>query len=246
MRPETKSAWTALWLAAAPLAANGLGFALGLAWLLPVLGAGVAFPVFLDRVRAGRFTGAFGWMLFWVVFQSAAVIALMTAFPERAAHAVHRGPEYAAEMLHWVRTGVGAEGSPRLFLPVHAAHFAAFCALTALTAGAAGLVLGTWLLNYMNYYVVTLTLESADPLTAALMGWHPWAVLRVVGYIATATALAAVTVRRVRRRRGGRDPHALPLGLLATGFVLVVIDAIVKALLAPAWREGLLRALGTG
>jgi hypothetical protein len=235
---------TAVWLALGPPAANALGVAAGWPLLLPLLGAAVAYPVFLDRVARGRPAAAFGWMLYWTVFQSLAVWILLAADPERGTAAVHRGAAYASEMLHWVRTGVGAESRPAQFLPVHAGHFAAFCLLAAATAGAAALALGTWLLNYMNVYVYEVTVQSVDTVRAALLAWHPWAVIRVVGYIATAVALAFPGLRWWRRLLGRPAPPSVDTRrFLFGGAGLVVLDALLKTALAPHWQRWLLGAL---
>ena len=138
-----------------------------------------------------------------------------------------------------MRTGEGAESTPRQFLPIHARHFLGFCALSILTAGAGALVLGTWLLNYMNYYVFELARTGAHPLALALLGWHPWAVIRVVGYIVTGAALTPPGIglwARLRRRRGRFE---VPRNVLATGIGLVLLDIVVKTLLAPTWQRWL-------
>jgi len=236
---------TALWLTGGPPAAVAIGFVLGQAWLLPFLGAAVAYPVFLDRVRKGAFRAAFGWMLYWTLIQSLSVGWGLRLAPERAAASVARGPSYAAEMLHWARTGDGAESRPREFLPIHARHFAGFTVLTAVTAGAGGLVLGTWLLDYMNYYVGSLVAASTKPWLAAVLGWHPWAVLRVIGFIALAVAMAPLGLRWGRRLRKLPADGIPPVsrGFLALGLGLIVADALLKTVLAPTWHEILLRVL---
>ena len=231
-------------LAAGSAATTALGFALGWAWLFPLLGALVPYPLFLARVTRGRYRAAVGWVLLWALFQSVAVGLAVAWAPERAAQVVHQGPGYTAEMLHWVRTGEGPEGSPRLYLPIHLRHYVAFCLLSVATAGAAALVLGTWLLNYMNYYVVELARASADPVTATLLGWPIWAAIRVVGYVVTGAALAEFGLSLYRRLRGRSRGIAFPASVFLAGFGLVVLDALLKALLAPFWQGILKRALG--
>lgn len=235
---------TALWLGLAPFATTALGFLLGLPWLLPILGAAPAFPVFLGRIRAGRPGRAFRWMMFWVIFQSAAVGTAVALFPERASEVVLTGPGYTEEMLHWARTGEGPEGSPRLFLPLHARHFAGFCALTLLTAGGAALALGTWLLNYMNYYVAMLARESVHTALAASIGWPPWAVLRVAGFVAAAVGLTPWSLRLWARVLRGPAPDPKPARFyLFVGLALVVADAVLKAAMAPLWQRWVAFAL---
>jgi hypothetical protein len=225
--------------------ATALGLAAGVRILLPLLQAAVPFAVFLPRVRQGRPAAAAGWVLVWAVLQSLAIGAAYAVDPERTAALVIRGETYPQEMLHWIRTGVGAEGSPRRFLPMHAAHYLAFCAASFLTWGGAGLVLGTVLLDYMNVYVSTLVAASAHPWTAAAIGWPVWAVLRVVGFVLSGAALAAYGSARFERRPAPDCPReTFPRTLFLAGLGLVLADALLKAMLAPSWRRLLLAALG--
>lgn len=230
-------------LAAGAVLTTAVGFVLGVPWLLPLLGAAVPYPVFLLKVRAGEYGRAVGWVLGWAVVQSLAMVAAVLWFPERAAEVVLTGEEYAAEMLHWVRTGEGPEGSPRLFLPLHLRHLAGFAGLCVLSAGALGIALGTFLLNYMNYYVATLIAASASPGFAAVFGWPVWAVLRVAGFITLGAGLTRVALNLYARLRGGHSTFPVPRRVIGVGLALVVADAVLKATLAPAWRSILLRAL---
>ena len=124
----------------------------------------------------------------------------------------------------WLRTGEGAEGDPARFIPIHIMHFVAFALLTWITRGAAGLLLGALLLNYMNAYVGALSREGASWLLPFL-GWHPWAVVRVIGFL-----LAAILLSRASPpSRWKNQAWGWVFGLLAA-------DILLKWLLAPVWR----------
>jgi len=237
------SPWIALPLGAA--ASTALGFWVGKPWLLPLLGAAVPIPLFLKCIRESRPSQAAGWVLYWCIPQSIAVGLAVFLFPERAADVVWRGPAYAAEMLHYIRTGQGAEGSPRLFLPIHARHFALLCVSSFLTFGAGGLVLGTVLLNYMNFYVAELTRQAAMPALAAVVGWPVWAVFRVVGFTLLGAAFAQVSWHLWSKWRGRVITRPLAMKLFYLGLGCVLLDALLKALLAPAWRGLLVGALAS-
>jgi hypothetical protein len=118
-----------------------------------------------------------------------------------------------------------------------------FCVLSVLSVGFLGLVLGTLLLNYMNFYVAELVRMSVEPGWALAFGWPVWAVLRVLGFVASGTALAALGLAGWRRLRGGLEGPRFPARVMLVGFALVVADAILKALLAPGWRSILIRSL---
>jgi len=232
-------------LASGCLVTTAVGFLAGLPWLLPFLAAAVPYPYFVRDIARGRPYRAFRWVLVWALLQSLVVGGATLLAPERAGDAVFRGRPYAAEMLHWVRTGEGPEGSPRLYLPIHTRHFLAFSAASLVTAGAGGLVLGAALLDYMNVYVAELVRASEHRVAAAALGWPPWAVLRVLGFVAVGTALTALSLRLIGRMRG-TPPPPFPRALLLAGILLVLVDAGLKAVLAPAWQALLLRVLGAG
>jgi hypothetical protein len=244
-RASRGGAWrTALLLAAGAAATTAIGFALGWAWLLPFLGAAVPYPIFLRRVARKRYAAAVGWVLLWALFQSVAVSLAVAWAPERAAQVVHSGPKYSAEMLNWVRTGEGAEGSPRLFLPIHLRHYVGLCVLSVVTAGSAALVLGTWLLNYMSYYVTDLVRASSHPVTATLLGWPVWSIIRVAGFVVTGAALTGFSLSLYNRLQKRTRAVKFPARVFLIGFALVVLDAAIKATLAPFWQRAVLRTLG--
>ena len=144
-------------------------------------------------------------------------------------------------MFGWIRTGVGAEGSPRLFFPQHFLHYGLTLAFSLLTAGLAGLVLGAVLLNYMNYYVGALVAQGARPILGCLFGWPIWAELRVVAFVLGAIAAAQAGLA-LGARWAPWDPRAIRRTFLWSA-VFFLADLLIKALLAHPWRTLLVRAL---
>lgn len=229
-----------LWLAAAALLGTALVFA-RLRWLLPLGQALLAWPVLLRDLRRGAVALAAVHMLFWSLLVSVLTIEATIHFPGASEAAILRGAAYREEMFTWIRTGVGAEGTPRQFLPQHLLHYALTLALSLLTAGLAGLVLGAVLLNYMNYYVGCLVAEGARPLLGSIFGWPIWAEIRVAAFVLGAIAAADFGLARVMRRAPWRPEGTRRLMLWSVAFFLA--DLLIKALLAHPWRRILLRAL---
>jgi hypothetical protein len=217
------------------------GLALGNRWILPALNTLAIYPFYVRLIAAGRRRRAFALALLWAIFMSQAVIAGTCLFPGRSGAAIVNGREYTNEMFSWIRTGEGRESNPSEFLPDHARDLALFAVLAFLTAGLAALFMGAVLLNYMNFYVGSLLLESTHPLYAAALGWPPYAAIRVVGYILIATALSDASIGTFGRRGAGWQRT---VRYAAAGFALVLLDVIIKAGTAAGWAKLLKAASG--
>ena len=88
-------------------------------------------------------------------------------------------------------TGRGAESDPARFIPQQAAHAGVFAALALVSGGVLALAMGAVLMNYMGHYVGTLAAASAHPLPVLVLGWHPWAVIRIVSFVTIGVVLSA-------------------------------------------------------
>jgi hypothetical protein len=210
----------------------GLGAASGLPLLVAVLPVLGMYPAYVRSLHRPSPIGAFGLSLLWAAALSASVIAWTLVDPDSAgAHVFHAQP-YRKEMLDWIRTGHGSEGDPRQFLPLHAVHFLLFAAGALVSGGLLGLVLGSVLMGYMSHYVGSVALLSPRPVLAVLAAWHPWSVIRVIGFVACGVALS---LPLLERRLG-----AVHRPLLLIGLGLIVLDAALKAVLAEPWRRLLL------
>lgn len=201
---------------------------------IPLLTAVAFFPLFSASLASGRLGRTVALSLVWALACSIVTIALVSRTGERYTDVLVRAETYRTEMFEWVRTGVGEESSPSRFLPVHATHCAAFVVLSRISLGFFGLAMGAALLHYMNFYVGSLLAHATHPVAIALLGWPPYAVIRVIGYVTLASALAALGRRRARGE--SIEIPAIRRALLV-GFALVVLDVLVKATVAPSWGE---------
>jgi hypothetical protein len=235
--PDTAPMRLALIAFASAFFSTALGLAIGNRFLLPLLNTAAIYPFYLELVLQGRRRRAVALALLWAVFLSQAMVAGTLLAPERARKTTLMGAEYADEMFQWVRTGEGAESSPRRFIPAHLKTFALFVVLSAATAGFGGLLMGAVLLNYMNFYVGSLVLAARRPVLTLLFAWQPYAAIRVIAYIILATVLCEVLFSLVGRRRlrvRGLKRYA------AAGIAGVILDVLVKSALAPLW-SGILK-----
>lgn len=226
----------------ATIASYPLGLTLRQPWLLPLLNTLPAYAVLVHRLNKGERGGAVRAMLWWALTLGLTATILFVWWPWPLDGVVLNGPAYVREMLSWIRTGQGAEGSPRLFLPQHLMHLAAFIGLGFLTAGLGGMLMGALLMNYMSFYVAALAKAGVPAWGVIALGWQPWAIARVAAFCTLGVVLSEPLLFRLlpaaqaRLRRPGRAPYVVAAmsGILA--------DWFLKALLAPSWGRWL-RAL---
>jgi hypothetical protein len=211
--------------------AVGLALLLGHPLVLPLAATAAIWPFFASLLAAGRRGGAVAAALLWAASLSATLIAVTARDPGRVAPIVLRGASYRDEMFSYVATGVGTESTPRLFVPQHLLHAGLFSAATLLSAGVLGLMMGEVLVAYMSYYVGALASGPA-PWTGALLGWPPWAVLRVVAFVLLGSVLSRPLLGLVLRRR---VPHPPDRPVVAAALVLLLADLVLKAALATTW-----------
>lgn len=232
--------WVLLFLSAT---LGSLAILTGVRWLAPLLQAIPAWWVLLGDLKQGRPVWGAARMLAWALLTSLVVIEISMHAPATAAPGVLRGAAYRDEMFGWIRTGIGAESDPARFIPQHALHYALVLSLSFASAGLAGLLLGTVLLNYMSFYVGSLVHAAASPTLAGLVGWPPWSILRVAGFIVGAVAAAHLLLGPVLHRAPWNSQVARRM--IAASLGLVLADIAVKALLAEHWRVLLARTLGS-
>ncbi|MFB3897777.1 MAG: hypothetical protein ACE14V_15915 [bacterium] len=209
-------------------------------WALPILNTLGIYPLFSYQIRHQQYRRALIQMLVWAVVMSIVVILLSTYFNPMMESKIIRGKQYRDEMVTWVKTGVGEESTPNQFIPKHLMHLVAFSLLTIITGGFAALFMGAVLLNYMNFYVGSLYAHTTNPLIVLIFGWQPWAIIRVIGYIALAIGLSELFFSFLNKR---------PLNKIAVknyvlgGFFCIILDLFLKTILAPTWQKVLQTAI---
>ena len=218
-----------------------VGWAIGIPALVPVLNTLASYPFMFRALKRGNMRLAVGGMLLWALTMGAAATALSYARPAETGRLFVRAQAYRAEMFEWVRTGRGAESTPSQFLPQHAGHAALFSALTLASGGVLGMPMGAVLMNYMGHYVGTLAESSAHPARTVLLGWHPWAVIRVISFVVIGVVLSAPLLSRVGRFRVDWIAARRLLAWAAAGLLL---DVALKTALAPSWQRLLVRSTG--
>jgi hypothetical protein len=218
-----------------------LGWAIGIPVLVPFLNTLAAFPFMVIALRRGNVRLAVARMLIWALTMGVCATALSYVRPTGTETLFLRAQAYRTEMFAWVMSGRGAESSPSQFLPQHARDAAIFSTLAVLTGGTLAMPMGAALMNFMGHYVGTLAGSSRHPLPTLVLGWHPWAVIRIVSFVTIGVLLSAPLLSRLFAFRVDWT-SARPLAIAAVAGL--VADVVLKALLAPAWQRLLLRVVG--
>ena len=163
-------------------------------------------------------------------------------WPEPIGRLVLNGPAYKSEMFNWIRTGRGAEGNIRLFLPEHLVHLGAFIVVGLGTGSAGAIVMGAVLMNFMSYYVAALAKAGVPPWAVTLLGWQPWAIARVAAFSTLGVLLAEPLVSLVFPTAKEKLKASTRAAYIVAAMSGILADWFLKFLLAPTWGRWL-RAL---
>jgi len=218
------------------------GLAVGSRWLLPVLNALPAYVVLVHRLRKGERGGAVRAMLWWAVALGLVGTIAFVWWPEPIGRVVLNGPHFKTETFAWIRTGRGAEGNIRLFLPEHLVHLGAFLVVGLGTGSAGALLMGAVMMNYMSYYVAALATAGVPPWAVTLLGWQPWTIARATAFVTLGVILAEPLVTLAfptARERLKSSTRAAYVVAAMSGFLA---DWFLQFTLAPTWGRWL-RAL---
>jgi hypothetical protein len=228
-------------IVAATLLSYLVGWMAGIPILVPILNTLASYPFMIVALTRGELRLAIGRMLLWALTMGVAATLLSYARPAETGQLFLRAQPYRTEMFTWVLTGRGAESTPAAFIPQQIGHAALFAGLTTVSGGALGMPMGAVLMNYMGHYVGTLAETSARPARTLWLAWHPWAIIRVISFVVIGVVLSAPLLSRIAKFRVDWNASRRLLAWAGAGLVL---DIVLKALLAPTWQRLLLRSVG--
>jgi len=215
--------------------------AIGVPALVPILNVAPALPFMVASLRRGRTGEAIGRMLVWAAALGVCATVFSYLDTAEAGRLFLHGEQYRREMFEYLKTGQGREGNPAAFVPQHLAHAAAFCVLAIATGASLAMALGAALMNYMSYYVGAVGASGLQPWKAMALAWVPWALIRVASFVTLGVVLGGPLLGRVFGFRFRLQAHWRWIGLAAAGLLL---DIVLKWLLAPLWREMIRDAAG--
>ena len=210
--------------------------------LLPLIPTIALYPAYYLLVSKNRLKEAVVLVVAWALLLTFLMAGFTVMYGEGIAPLVIKGESYKEEMFHWIKTGEGPEGDPRLFIVPKIREIIVFSVAAFVTAGFVALLMGAILLNYMNYYVGSLILHALPgaELQVALLSWPIYAILRVPGYVCLGVALSRLAINLIREWR-------LKFGevrkLLYVALVLIVLDFILKGTVANTFYQPILNKI---
>lgn len=232
-----------MWALVLGMLCGAAGFRLGWRtrnrWALPAVQGAFGFLAFgAAWKQGGPVAGAIA-VAGWVAGSTAASLSRLRADPAAADALVLRAAAYRASMLDWLRSGRGFEGRATGTAREHLRELAVYLFAALVSGNALAIVLGAVLLNSMNAWVASLLRAARRPWTVRALGWPPWSVLRVLGYVMLGAACAAPAASTI----GVPAPSASAKALLLWGGGAVVADFAVKLAASRAVGRALGRAV---
>ena len=172
-----------------------------------------AYILLVHRLRKGERGGAVRTAIWWAAALAISGTACLALWPAPTDTLVLNGPEYQKEMLDWIATGKGTEGSLSLSFTRQLLQIGIFVVLSLATAGSLSVVMGAVLLNDVSFYVAGLANGGTPAWAVVLLGWTPWTIARMTALCILGVVLAEPLVFRLfptaRMEAQGHRPNAL-------------------------------------
>ncbi len=217
-----------------------IGIFIGNKFLLPVLNVLFPYPFMIYLVSEEKTKEALHSMLLWAFFLIIFGTIVFSIFPQRAEEMVINGKSYRDEMFNWIKTGVGRESNPEEFIPQHLIHIGIFVIFSFVSASLLSIIMGSVMVNYMNFYVSQLILNSKNKIIPVILGWHFWSLIRVLSFVILGVILSEPMVYFLRK---GKWKLGKKKDIIFIAFSGLILDIILKALFSPLIREILKRSL---
>lgn len=198
-----------------------LGFAIDRA-----LSAVLTVPLLLGAVRGDRIRQGTGILLTVFASHSATVIAISALQPTIAADLYPHGEAYWQETHAWIVTGQNPEYELSSWVPAHIQALFGVPLASFITLGGALLAQGLYQVDMMNVYVGNLLTTSSNPVVAVGLGWHPWSMLRGMGFLILGLEAVSLSLQRLIRTPLSSRKSRRCRWCLGIGFLLA--DATVK------------------
>ena len=198
---------------------------------LPVLTAIAGYFPFVMEAQVS-FARGFLILVLWTLVLSLLILWFSRKDPENWERLIWRSRQYSDSMMRWIETGELPEGSPRQVIFFHFKQTVLYSLLAFLSLNFLSLILGSALLNYMNFYVAHLSNRSSRPRLLLWMGWNPWSVIRVLSFLYLGMVVSAPTMWLLFA-----IPWRSSFTLFLPALIGLLLDLFMKLTLSRRWSE---------
>lgn len=207
-----------------------IGIFTGNKFLLPILNISPAYPFMIYLILKDKRKEAVYSMLLWALYLIFFGTIVFSIFPERAEKVVINGKAYKEEMFDWIKTGIGRESNPKEFIPQHLAHIGIFIFLSLISASLFSIIMGSIMVNYMNFYVAQLIINSKNKIVPIIFGWHFWSLIRVISFVILGVLLSEPLLSLIKKKTPQILKEKTMILIAISGLIL---DIALKTIFSP-------------
>lgn len=190
------------------------------------LTATAATPLLIAAARRDSAMLGLGVLAIVFIAHCVAMISVTALAPDTLAAIFPDGAKYWGESRHWIVTGENPEYELNSWLPAHCLLAVSGAFLTYTSLGYVLIWEGLFQVDLMNVYVGNLVTHSQNVPLALALGWHPWSILRGLGFLLIGYEVCSLSLERLigiplssRRRR---------LMRWSSGLGFLILDGTVK------------------
>ncbi len=232
------------WLAAvtAGVLPVGLAYSGFFKWQQAFTGV-LLFVPFVAAVRNDQLGRALALVGFVFGIHSLLAIMLVMHDPAAAGQFMPGAQAYWEKQEVWLRTGYDPEYEMVNWLPAHLQLLVGVAVLSFTSVGLVPLIEGVKEVDLMNFYVGRLAAGSHHPVTAVMLGWHVWSVLRGVAFAILIFEIASLSLERLSAR--SLSTRHRRICRWSFGLGVLACDCIVKSYSLKIVRDLLFQHLQT-
>ncbi|HVE42550.1 MAG TPA: hypothetical protein VNM14_21905 [Planctomycetota bacterium] len=191
----------------------------------------------LACVRRNEASKGIAFLLLAFLSHCVMALAIAESDPELAARIMPGAQAYWERQRAWVWTGWDLEYEPAVWIPAHVGQVGGAVLYSYVSLGWFTFFEGFREVDWMNFYSARLLDCSRNPLTALLLGWHVWSIVRGLGFAVLSFEVLSLSLARLtgrdlscRRDRAWR---------WSAGLGLFLADALLKFFLLHSVQQSL-------
>jgi hypothetical protein len=200
------------------------------------------YPLFAFHLMRKEIINAVRLATLWGIWKSILFLALMVSKPYLLDTIVMGAKEYHFDAMQWILRGEGVIAHPEIFVWLHISLLLQVVVSSIISFGFIPMVIGSYQLNIMNYHVGKLIVLSKFKVAPLFLGWPPWSLVRGWAYLFMIVGTVPIFLKLIKNKKS--DEIRISPKFIIGGIILVIVDLLLKTLVAPYWRVALNEAIG--